>query len=111
MLPLLLLSPPVLQAPPAEAPAARLTVTVRDIPGDPLEGVHVTLEGNQRGLEVDTNSLGLASFGSLPAGRYRIKALKQGYRPASQEVQLEDGAHRKLEFRLIAETRPAPKQP
>jgi hypothetical protein len=84
-------------------------LTARDIPGDPLEGVAVTLEGNQRGLSAATNSLGMASFGALPPGKYVLKASKPGYRSLTQDVHLETGATRKVELRLVAEARPAKK--
>lgn len=103
------LPPAALQAPAPEAQAAQLALTVRDIPGDPLEGVKLSLEGNQRGLTSSTNSLGMATFGALPPGKYVLKAAKEGYRPLTQDVQLEGGALRKLELRLVAEPRPAKK--
>lgn len=103
------LPPASIQAPAPEAPAAQLVLTVRDIPGDPLDGVKLSLEGNQRGLNSTTNSLGMATFGALPPGKYVLKAAKEGYRPLSQEVQLEGAAVRKLELRMVAEPRPAKK--
>ncbi len=100
---------PPLQAPAPEPQAAQLVVTVRDIPGDPLEGAKLSLEGNQRGLVSATNSLGLASFGALPPGKYVLKASKEGYRALVQDVQLEAGTVRKLELRMVADPRPSKK--
>lgn len=95
----------------AQAPSAprmaEVQVTARDIPGDPMAGVKLTLEGNQRGLTSETNELGLASFGGLPLGKYRLKAEKEGFRTQLQEVVLEAAGVRKLEIRMVKES-PAP---
>ncbi|MFN8011702.1 MAG: carboxypeptidase-like regulatory domain-containing protein [Holophagaceae bacterium] len=92
---------------PSEPRMATVQVMARDIPGDPMAGVRLTLEGNQRGLTSETNELGLASFGSLPLGKYRLKAEKEGFRTQVQEVALEAEGLRKLEIRMVKET-PAP---
>lgn len=107
------LSPAPSQAQAVQTPqAAQIMVTVRDIPGDPLAGVKVSLEGNQRGLDSETNELGQASFGALPPGRYRLKAEKAGYRPLSQEFQVDPGPTRKIELRMIKDSgASAPKKP
>jgi hypothetical protein len=108
---LLLLPPALILAALPESPGTQVLVTVRDIPGDPLEGVKVSLEGNQRGFDVATNSLGMASFGAIPPGKYLLKATKAGYRPQSQQLTLDGSPTLKLELRLVVEPNPAPKKP
>lgn len=111
-MPFLLLLPPALVHPaPPENPGTQVLVTVRDIPGDPLEGVKVSLEGNQRGLDVATNSLGLASFGAIPPGKYVLKATKAGYRSQTQQLNLDGSPTLKIELRLVLEPNPATKKP
>ncbi len=111
-MPFLLLLPPALIHPaPPDSPGTQVLVTVRDIPGDPLEGVRVSLEGNQRGLDVATNSLGMASFGAIPPGKYVLKATKTGYRPQTQQLTLDGSPTLKLELRLVVEPNPAPRKP
>ena len=107
----LLILPALIQAGPSHEQASNVLVTVRDIPGDPLAGAKVSMEGNLRGLSGETNELGMLSFGLLPPGKYFLKAEKEGYRPHSQPLQLEGTPARKIEVRMVKETATAPKKP
>jgi hypothetical protein len=83
------------------AEGVEVQIQVRDIPGDPLAAVRLVLEGRGQTLQTETNSLGLAAFAAVPAGSYRLRAEKDGYRTHVQDLDLTGRPPRTLQFRLV----------
>ena len=101
---LLIAMPSALQAPARPAPRSiTLTVRVKDISGDPLAAVKVTLTPPPTSPAPPhsgtTDAQGAAGF-TLAPGRYRLRAEKEGHRPETLDLDL-DGSRPTVELRLV----------
>jgi hypothetical protein len=79
---------------------AQLIVTVKDDAGNTLSGVTVSLNSEN---EKSTDSSGKVIFDSLKPGDYEVKAEKEGYEPASDDVTLKEGDKQTLNLVLKRE--------
>lgn len=82
----------------AAAQTAAVTGTVRDGGGTPLPGVNVALEGTTRGAATD--AAGRYRISTLSPGTYTLVASAIGFETARQEVSLEAGDVRQVDFVL-----------
>lgn len=76
---------------PTEPEQARLTVYVEDEDGDSLSSVTIRVDGEM----VTTGSGGSADF-DLDAGEYEIDVSRDGYHPATETVELDEGSRRSI---------------
>ncbi len=76
---------------------AQLIVTVKDDAGNALSGAIVSLNSEN---EKSTDSSGKVIFDSLKPGDYEVKAEKEGYEPAGNDVTLKEGDKQTLNLVL-----------
>ncbi len=79
---------------------AQLIVTVKDDAGNALSGAIVSLNSEN---EKSTDSSGKVIFDSLKPGDYEVKAEKEGYEPAGNDVTLKEGDKQTLNLVLKRE--------
>ncbi len=82
---------------------AQLIVIIKDDAGNSLSGVTVSLDQSKETDFTETDSSGKAIFDSLKPGDYEVKAEKEGYEPASDDVTLKEGDKQTLNLVLKRE--------
>ena len=68
--------------------------------GAPLEAARIVLTGTTR-IET-TNRDGIYTFRAVAPGSYQVRALRVGYRPATDSVTVADGGHATADFAMAA---------
>ena len=68
--------------------------------GAPLEAARIVLTGTTR-IET-TNREGIYTFRAVAPGSYQVRALRVGYRPATDSVTVADGGHATADFLMAA---------
>ena len=63
--------------------------TIRQADG-PLSGVHVSLVGTR--FETATDAAGRFVFGTVPLGHYQLRAMRMGFAPVNEQIQIEPSA-------------------
>jgi hypothetical protein len=96
----------VLFAVPLLGQEAKISGRVMDSEQKCVPGVVVTVTGPDSALKrlVLSDRQGKYSFGELPAGRYRIQAIKPGFTPVTEEyLDVRSGQSEPVTFRLTIE--------
>lgn len=93
----------------AIASRGRIEGVVKNAAGAPVKGVAVgidktTATGAIQEILPVTNEDGRFAWPNLPPGTYTLRAVADGYRPQTRDVEVQDGATAKVEFTLQAAT-------